>query len=452
MPRRLSKEQRDDIVRAVLEHAANDRLDAAWTAAEPLLEVQAGDSEAAEALVHLLGEGAFSRERAAGVAEAVLAAHGDDAGIVGHLGTALETVRDFRYLNAAPPAEPIFVRVATRLREILAAGVRPIEDEVGLLGGLAVAARSIGRSWDGEAERCYRRLVELRPERWQDQYDLGLFYKTRGRFAEGLAANRRAAELGGAGQDSVAWNLGICATGAREGGEALRVWRSMGQKLELGRFDLPEGSYDAVKVRLAERPIAERDPTRMPDDPGLEETIWVERLSPCHGIVRSALYQELDVDYGDVVLFDGAPIVHHTYADRRVPVFPHLSTLVHARYRAFPFVASQQREGQVARLSDSLPKDAVLYVHTEQLVQLCAACWERAGTDHGEHRSAEHHIVRGKLCAPPDVGAEPLRRALDEAVHAARGVQVLVPDLSRLAGDDARAEVESRRWAMLDAP
>jgi hypothetical protein len=362
----------------------------------------------------------------------------------------MERVHDFRFLNAGPPADPVFVALAMRLRDLLATRGWSPEEENELLEGLATVARCIGRTWDAESERCRRELVERRPERWQDLYNLGLFFKTRGRFAEGLAANRKAAALAGPGQEDISWNLGICATGAGDGQEALKVWSELGQKLELGRLGLPEGSYHHVKVRLAERPIAERDRAAMPDDPGTEETIWVERLSPCHGIVRSALYEELGVEYGDLVLFDGAPIVHHTYDDRQVPVFPHLATLARSGYLVFRFAGSQERPGQLADLSERLPEDALLYVHTEQVVQLCASCWTRHGTNHADHGRDEHRVVRGKLCAPPGISPQALRSALDQALQGEDGVQLFVPDLTRLSGDERRADVEARRWAMLE--
>jgi hypothetical protein len=53
---------------------------------------------------------------------------------------------------------------------------------------------------------------------------------------------------------------------------------------------------------------------REPDDPGREETVWGERLSPCHGVVRS-------------------PLLQNEYGDERVAVFPHLTTLVRPGYR-----------------------------------------------------------------------------------------------------------------------
>jgi hypothetical protein len=317
------------------------------------------------------------------------------------------------------------------------------------LTALVSASRLLGRGWDAVAERGYRRLLALRPDRWQDQYNLGLFFKVRGRFAEGVSANERAAALGGGDDESVSWNLGICATGARDGAAALAVWKGLGQHIELGRFGLPDGSYGDVKVRLATHPVA----TRAVDqgEPGLEETVWIERLSPCHGIVRSALYQELGVDFGDVVLFDGAPILHQTHGEHEIPVFPHLATIERPGYRVFPFAGTPPEDGAVAELSRGLPEDTTLYSHTENAVVLCAHCWESGSRDHAAHRRAEHRVVRGKLCVPPTVALAHLRSALDDALAATPAVQLFVPLLSELLGDHARAEVERRRMAMIDS-
>jgi hypothetical protein len=202
-------------------------------------------------------------------------------------------------------------------------------------------------------------------------------------------------------------------------------------------------------VQLAERPLAERDPRTLPDDPGLEETIWVERLSPCHGIVRCALYEPLGVDYGDVVLFDGAPVTYHKYADTTVPVFPHLATLERRKYRILEFAGTQCEKEQIANLSAMLPDDTVLYVHTEQVVMLCAECFRNTDLDHGRHESSEHTIVTGKLCAPPEIAPAELLRALDAAVQSAPGVSVYVPELANAAGNERRARIEARRYAMM---
>jgi hypothetical protein len=246
----------------------------------------------------------------------------------------------------------------------------------------------------------------------------------------------------------VRWNLGISATGARQGSLALSVWKELGQRIELGRFGLPDGSYEQVKVRLAQHPIATRAAEQT--EPGLEETVWVERLSPCHGIVRSALFQELGVDFGDLVLFDGAPIMHQTYGEQEVPVFPQLATIERPGYRIFSFAGTQPVRGSVDALNEGLPEDVLVYPHTEKVTTLCAHCWASESRDHAAHRQDDHAVVRGKVCAPPTLALAELRRALDEAVARSPGVRLFVPMLSQLLGDHARAEVERRRIAMID--
>src|SRR5215831_576878 len=178
-----------------------------------------------------------------------------------------------------------------------------------------------------------------------------------------MIANPKAVELGGGEKENVLWNLDICATGARAGQVALDAQLRLGLKVKLGKFGLPEGGFDQVKVRLAERPLAQRDAKH--DEPGKEETIWIQRLSACHGIVRSVLLGNLGIDYGDAVLFDGAPITNHTVNGQNVPVFPHLATLERTGYQFFDFAGTQQKAQQLSELSHQLPKDAVLYSHTE---------------------------------------------------------------------------------------
>src|SRR5262249_33430114 len=175
-----------------------------------------------------------------------------------------------------------------------------------ILRGLATSARMLARQHDAIAESSHRKLTEIDPRKSEYHYNLGLFYKTRGRFEEGVAANQAAASLADEISESGEWNLRNCATGARNAVVALAGGKRMGQNIEIGRFGLPEGRYRPCKVRLAQRPLAER--TADLDDPGEEETVWIERLSPCHGIIRSVLYGDLGVDYGDVILMDGAPI------------------------------------------------------------------------------------------------------------------------------------------------
>jgi hypothetical protein len=60
--------------------------------------------------------------------------------------------------------------------------------------------------------------------------------------------------------------------------------------------------------------------------------------------------------------------------------------------------------------------------------------------NHDAHRNVEHRVVTGKLCAPPDVAPSVLLEQLDRLVAAEAGaVQLLVPELAREVGDEARA-------------
>lgn len=442
--RELTQTKIDAAVVEIQKHSDDDRLDEAWEASKPLRKALAKSRGACEALLHLLENAVFSREHGQELAAQLFEKWGKEAWALGDLGGALEAAHDIRYLNAAPPTASVFINVASALQS-LAPSVSGTEAEYGVLKGLCNTARLMGRSWDEVAEKTYLKLIELRPESWEQQYNLGLFYKTRGRFAEGLAANQAAAKLGGSDDDSVIWNLGICATGAGDGDTALSTWKEMGQKIEMGRFDLPEGGYESVKVRLAERPLATRNVEADLDDPGQEETIWVERLSPCHGVVVSALYYEIGVDYGDVVLFDGAPITSHSYDDESVCVFPHLATIRTGGFSIYNFGGTQDRDSQIYDMSDSLPDDAVLYTHTEQLQILCKTCWESEMVEHADHVEVHHRVVTGKLCVPGTMSAEETRERIDALLAGQDTVRLFIPDLSLALGDTARAEVESRR-------
>lgn len=444
--RALPDETIAELVRKAVSHQHVDALDKAWDEVAPLRRVHRRQRVAAQALAMLLRGGAFAPERGLELARELLASRGDEVWALASIADASEALCDVRYLNAAPPADPIFESVARRLEAM----IDDLEGDelINALEGLTTVARMLGRGWDEVCERTHLRLVELAPDGWQNHYNLGLFYKTRGRFAEGQAANQRAVDLGGGDNEGVRWNLGICATGAGDAETALATWKSLGQTIEMGRFGLPEGGYNPVKVRLAEFPLASRGADD-PEEPGREETVWIERLSPCHGVIRCALFQDIGVDYGDVVLFDGAAITFHSYGDERVPVFPQLVTLSRQGYQLYELAGTQQREDQIGELSEALPGDAVVYVHTEQFHNMCAACWDDPELDHADHGSEIHNVVTGKVCAPPDLAAGDLLARLDEAVQAAPEVKLFVPNLSLAAGDELRAARERRRVQML---
>ena len=130
---------------------------------------------------------------------------------------------------------------------------------------------------------------------------------------------------------------------------------------------------------------------------------------------------ELGVEYGDVVMFDGAPVGRQG----GVPIFPHLATLHRRSYQIWRFVGAQATKGQLIALSKHLPEDTVIYPHTEQIVVLCDACAKgRGGDGHAHTPEQAHHVVRGKLCAPPHLAPATVLAALDAAIAGAPGAQM----------------------------
>ena len=442
----LSSDEIGAITRDAVAEGQSGRKQAAWQTIQPLRGAQRHQTEAAMALLWIVDERSLGTEEAAELLSEIAGIHDDNVGILSRLGSSLEAARDIDDLNARPPAHPIFQTTVEKLVRLAKLHEGQAEQEQ-VLRGLATAARMLARQNDAIAEDSLRKLIEIDPHKSAYHYNLGLFYKTRGRFAEGAMANQTAASLSQEVIDSYEWNLGICATGAGDGATALDVWKRMGQKIELGRFGLPEGGYPACKVKLAERPLAER--ATDPDDPGEEETVWIERLSPCHGIIRSVLYRNLGVDYGDVILMDGAPITYHTYGDQQVPVFPHLATLRRQNYQFFDFAGTQQTARQLADMSDELEGDTVIYSHSESFKIMCASCWRNPDLDHANHEKMEKHVVTGRIAASPEIAPARLLDLIDKGIEKRGTCQLYAPDLCAAAGQLARERIDRRRFALL---
>jgi tetratricopeptide (TPR) repeat protein len=442
----LSVEKLEAIERRVVEAAEAGQDEAAWKSLQPLLRAQRHQREAAIRLARIVERRCLTIDNALAALTEIERAHSGDLELLGVIGEALEGARDIDQLNLAPPEHSLFERVVDGLAEAAGNAIGTAA-EPRLLSGLATAARMLARQRDEVAEASHKRLIELDPANGSAHYNYGLFLKTRGRFDEGLRANQAALRLAREPVESYEWNLGICATGAGQGETALEVWRRMGQKIEMGRFGLPEGGYPQCKLRLAERPLAER--TAETDDPGHEETIWIQRLSPCHGIVRSVLYQDLGVDFGDVVLFDGAPITYHTYGDAEIPVFPHLATLVRRGYQRYDFAGTQDEPRRLADASLDLADDAIVYSHSENYRVLCASCWRDPDIDHERHDEVEWHVVTGRIAAPPHIDPAELLSQLDAALASRSPCAIYAPTLCEAAGLAERAAVERRRFELL---
>lgn len=419
--------------------------EAAWQALAPLELAWADDVEAAAWFAWSLTNRALARERRLDVAAKVLDRWKDDLAVVMTFGGNAEAFVEMRFLNAAPVAHPFFEHLLESLGRLFDAERDP-KHHFAIGQALSALARLRGRAADALCERIHRQLLALEPDHPAELYDFGLFMKTRGRFAEGVELNQRALAAGNA-SEAVHWNLGICATGAGMGSVAQNVWRTLKMDLALGDAGLPHGEFGMVKVRLAERPLAARDATT--DDPGLEETVWVERLSPCHGRVRNATFHPVGVDFGDLVLFDGAPIGEQTVGERRVHVFPHLATLKEARrgWDIFPFVGVQPERELLSRLGFDLPGDAAIETHTESLELLCAKCADALAPQHEHGTSAARGLVEGKLCLDRRIELGKSDRALAQLLASHAEAKIWSPALALALGDERRAREETEAIA-----
>lgn len=440
----LSPLQFAELVQRVEKDAKEGRAEEAWEGVQSMLPAARRQEFVAAGIAYLMGAGGFSQERSLEILEQVYEAQRQSETVLAVVGAALDSARNVDFLNAPPPESPLFAAVVTALHG-LSERNKGSATEVELLEGLATAARMMARQHDDLVEMACRRLIELQPDNAGYHYNFGLFLKTRGRFREGMELNQAAVRLASEPHEAYAWNLGICATGVGEAAVALEVWKRLQNKLEIGRFGLPDGRYPECKVRLARRPLAER--AYDTDNPGSEESVWIERLSPCHGIIRSILYGDLGVDYGDVVLFDGAPITYQTHGEQRIPVFPHLTTLRHNRYQRYDFAGTQEQAGQIHDLD--MPGDTAVYSHTENFVRLCRSCWENPDIDHEHVGPTDKHVVVGRIAAPPDLDPRELLSQLDAAVAERASCRIYVPDLCEAAGFPERAQVERRRFNLI---
>jgi tetratricopeptide (TPR) repeat protein len=438
----ISREEIDAIVKRV--KGLGDK-EAAWEAAAPLLKAQAHDEYAAHKLIDIARDGHLSHEHARAALEAVDAKHANDVELAIRIALNLDSAININFLNAAPSDSALFPRVIDFLAKTWKQG--DCKDETRLLDGLATAARLHGRQYDQIAERAYRRLIELEPDSPARHYNYGLFLKTRGRFEEGMSTNQKAASLRKEPDEATQWNLAICATGAGRGDIALKVWKDMRHKINKGRFDLPDGRFPSCKVRLAERPLAER--TAENDDPGQEETIWIERTSACHGVIRSVLYYDVGVNYGDVVLFDGATIATHKYGDEEIFVFPHMATLLRRNYQFFDFAGTQDQPGRLSEINKVLGAEPIVYSHTDNVVTLCANCWNDPKKNHARHEEMTKQVITGRIAAPPDMDPRELLAQLDRGMKDLAPCQLYSPDLCKAAGHKKRAMIEKRRFDLL---
>ncbi len=250
---------------------------------------------------------------------------------------------------------------------------------------LGNALRFCGPGKDAEAQEAFTRAIELDPERGEWWYDAGLLDKWRGRFDEGYAANEQARmRLGD--QRPVLWNLAICATALGKAEEAVDTWEQLGVPARIDRSrGMPfVAGLPPMLLRVLSRTPATDATSQLPDKAVGFELVWIAPLSPCHGVVQSPTFRDAPIDYGDLVLWDGAPVAaHQTSSGDAVPVFPLLEILRPGDERRWPFVALEREPGAVRALEEALPDGVHVFIQQERVEHHCAACEAGEPHEHG---------------------------------------------------------------------
>ncbi len=315
---------------------------------------------------------------------------------------------------------------------------------------LGNALRICGPSRDEEAQQAFTRAIELDPDRGEWWYDAGLLDKWRGRFDEGFAANQLARMHMGP-ERPVLWNLAICATAIGKAEEAVEAWQQLGvdARVDHGR-DMPYvANLPPLIVRVLSRTPETDATSQLPNKAVGFALVWVAPLSPCHGVVQSPTFRDAPIDYGDLVLWDGAPVAaHETPEQGAVPVFPLLEILRHGGERRLPFVALEREPGALANLEAELPEGTRVFIREERVHHACAAC--DAGEPHDHHDSAAEAaspegLLRGKVIVSPLQKLPEFRDAWEAAI-ANRPVSVAIPLLYEQLKDAKRAGQEHQAW------
>ena len=315
---------------------------------------------------------------------------------------------------------------------------------------LGNALRFCGPGRDAEAQEAFTRAIELDPERGEWWYDAGLLDKWRGRFDEGYAANEQAKMRLGP-ERPVLWNLAICATALGKAEEAVETWEEIGVSARIDRSrGMPYvAGLPPMLLRVLSRTPSTDATSQLPDKAVGFELVWIAPLSPCHGVVQSPTFRDAPIDYGDLVLWDGAPVAAHRTSDEdAVPVFPLLEILRPGDERRWPFVALEREPGAVQSLEEALPEGVRVFRQQERVEHHCAACETGEPHEHGEGAgtvSAAGSLVRGKVIVPFGLDLSEFREAWQSVVKA-QPMSVALPALYEALGDSKQAGQEHQAW------
>lgn len=438
--------------RALIEQALRSRSrDEVFTLLAPLRARLTEDREIAEAWLTLL-EAAPARQGLVDDVRAAIWAFPDDHALL-LLGLRALLRADERRGPDEPalPAAP--AHVVLELGERALPKVTTPRDRASLLGMIGNAHRRLGPRHDARAIETLESAVKLSPQDGTLFFDLGLCHKWAGRFRAAMLAFARAEERLGP-KRPVLFNRATVATASGDVNEAADAWRRLGFRVSLEKDQLPlvrgEGDalLDDVLVRVPTRGTG-RTNDDVPDASIVFEILGVTPLSPCHGVVRTPTARDAIVDFGDVVLFDPAPVASVESDGTTRPVLPLLHVLRRGDEHRFPFLALEQDEGGVSRIAAALPEGCVWYLHDTRVDRVCPRC--AAGETflpHTHEAPTIRRAVRGKLVCPPTVPLANVR----SAIEGSKGADVLLamPALFEAMGDTAQAGKHHKSWGVIE--
>jgi ribosomal protein S27AE len=433
--------------------AARDR-ESLWAALEPLRDRLTEDREVAAVWVEALRTSP-TRATLVEEAEAILDTWPEHPALVGGACDALIRAAERRPIDEPPLSEgPASVAAYAAERCLRKLPEDAQKDPA--VGGRLLALRGnalslLGPKRHADAVKTLERALRLDPDRGQWHFDLGLAHKRAGGFAASLEATRRARALLG-DERGVLWNLAIAATARGRGDEALEAWRALGMPASRREGALPfvEG-LEPAQVRLPTLGAGHGLAPELPDEAAGFEIVWVQPLSPCHGVIRSPTFREATADFGDVILWDAVPVGVTNVEGRPVPRFPFLGVLKRGDEHRFRFLAMQQEAGQVRALGGDLPEGVVFYEHGERVERVCPRCAAGDTMIKHEHLPAEEHRVAfGKIVVPGDMDLGGFARALEEARSRHPGVLLAVPGLYEALGDTPQAGKHHKRWGTIE--
>ena len=424
--------------------------EAAWSLIEPASSEVTSDPQFAILWISLAEQSDINQDVAAHATD-IISTYTSEWPLVAKAAGLLIAAAEKRPFDEAPLDDGPARVAVDALRGVIASlpdsELKDRDTGVWLFSDLAMALRMTGSQDDDEALRMMQKAIALDPENGESWFKLGLLHKWRGRWNEGVEAYQRARALG-SDSEGTKWNLAICATGAGDYDLAIEVSRELGIKIDRGADGLPFGSFAPVQVRVSTLGEGINPAAHIPGVERNFENMWVERHSLCHGKIVNASIYELPVDYGDIVLWDGAPVGYRVDGEERVPRFPLLQRLQTGAYRRYWFLATQPHGGALEKVNEQLPGETQFYVHEEQVNMLCGEC-ARGETVAHDHARTEASTISGKFVVPDNLVSRDFGKRLEKLIPS--GVVVAMPRFYEEAGDKRRAKIHAESWDEIEA-